>query len=65
VHSKGLSDKYPEIKDVQNSSDNDETKALAFQAAYEKIFNDLREKRKSGDGNKGRGALLKKRRRMQ
>jgi tetratricopeptide (TPR) repeat protein len=64
VHSKGLSDKYPEIKDIEASNDNDEVKAGAFKVAYEKIFNELRENRKAGDGLKGRGAMMRKRRRM-
>jgi tetratricopeptide (TPR) repeat protein len=62
VHSRGLPEKYPELKAIEESGD-DESKAKAYQIAYEKIFSELSTNRKSGDGGRGgRGGSVKKKR---
>ena len=62
LHSRGLADKYPELKEIESSKDEDEAKAKAYQVALEKIFAELGASRKQGDGGgRGRGAFMKNR----
>jgi len=70
LHSRGLQEKYPELKEIENSGGDDEARAMAFQTAFEKIFAEIGASRKMGDGEGGgrgrggrggRGGMMKKR----
>ena len=56
-----MPERYPELKEIDGSEDDDESKAKAFAAAFEKIMSELRENRKLGEGGRRRGAIMKRR----